>query len=367
MRIVICIHALSGGGAERVAASLAGGFAAAGDKVLVLTSSHPDDDFYALPPSVARESIGPFRGGGIVRGARNSLSRIMRLRCALERFGPEVAIAFMGITNVRTIWAVAGRGIPVVATEHTDPRYGKPPFPWGLARRWAYRNAARLVSVSAGVDAGFGWLDPARRAVIPNPLPDEIEGEVGAAPAGIPAAGRPTVVSMGRLERFKGHDLLIRAFSRLAAEFSDWDLLLLGEGSARPELERLVAATGLGARVHLPGAVRDPFPVLRLCAIFSLASRHEGFGNAITEAMACGLPVIVTDCPSGPGEIVRHEENGLLVPVEDVGALEASLRRLMADAPERERLAAAGRESSRAYRLNTIVGQWRALLSELVG
>lgn len=373
MRLAICIASLSGGGAERVAAVLAEGLAGQGDEVLVVTNASADSDFYPLPAAVARRSIGPFPRGGPLRRLENTVLRVTRLRRALREFRPDVVIAFMGITNVRALWAAGGSGVPVIVTEHTDPRFGRPPFPWGLLRRWAYRHAARLVSASAGVDAGFGWLDRGKRAVIPNPLPPEIAlsreigSEASAPVVDFPAAGRSTVVSMGRLERFKGHDLLIAAFSRLAADLPDWDLLVLGEGGERSALERLVRELGLEGRVRLAGAVPHPFPVLRRCQVFALASRLEGFGNAIVEAMACGLPVVATDCPSGPGEIVHDGDDGLLVPVEDARALEGALRSLMTDSSARERLAARGRRTSESYRLAVVLERWRALLREVRG
>jgi len=367
MRLAICIAALSGGGAERVAAVLAEGLAEQGDEVLVVTNASADSDFYPLPAAVARRCIGPFPRGGPLRDLASTLFRVTRLRRALREFRPDVVVAFMGITNVRALWAARGSGVPVIVTEHTDPRFGRPPLPWGLLRRWAYRHAAKLVSVSAGVDAGFPWLDPQKRAVIPNPLPPEIGSEASGPTLDFPAAGRSTVVSMGRLERFKGHDLLITAFSRLAADLPDWDLLVLGEGGERSALERLVRDLGLEGRVRLVGAVQHPFPVLRRCQVFALASRHEGFGNALIEAMACGLPVVATDCPSGPGEIVHDGDDGLLVPVGDARALESALRLLMTDSSARERLAAHGRRTSEAYRLPLVLERWRALLREVRG
>jgi glycosyltransferase involved in cell wall biosynthesis len=97
--------------------------------------------------------------------------------------------------------------------------------------------------------------------------------------------------------------------------------VILGEGSQRSALEELVAGLGLGAHVELPGEVENPFAFMRRAAIFVLSSSWEGFPNVLTEALACGCPVVSTACPSGPDEILDHERYGRLVPPDDAAAL----------------------------------------------
>lgn len=366
MRVAISIHALSGGGAERVAALLALGLDMSGDDVIVVSATAARSDFYSLPSSVRRVAIGPFRQGGIWRNTTNAARRVGMLRTALRGLRPDVVVGFMGLTNVRTLLALMGTGVPVIVTEHVDPRYEKLPFPWNMLRRWAYKRAAALVSVSRGVDEHFGWLPESKRTVIHNPLPSDLPQSLAAVPDWKPAPGRKAIVSMGRLVSQKGHDLLIRAFAGIATDLPEWDLVILGEGTERFPLERLVRDLRLTDRVHLPGMLRNPFPTLTACDVFALASRFEGFGNVIVEAMACGLPVVVTDCDSGPREIVTNETDGLLVPVEDVRAFEASLRRVCLDGNLRERLASAGTRTADCYRLSVITKQWRRLLSVMV-
>ena len=151
----------------------------------------------------------------------------------------------------------------------------------------------------------------------------------------------------------------------MARDHPTWDLLILGDGEERKALERLVRQLGLEGRIRSPGALPNPFPTLKRCEIFVLASRAEGSPNVLTEAMACGVPAIAADCPSGPAEIVEDEINGLLVPVGDTGALELAMRRLIEDPALRTRLAERGQASVSRYRPEVILEQWRKLLAEV--
>lgn len=131
----------------------------------------------------------------------------------------------------------------------------------------------------------------------------------------------PVVLAIGRLNQAKDYPTLIRAFSKLRAN-RDVRLMILGEGELRIDLEGIVAECGLGAeQVQLPGFVSNPFAYLARCAVFALSSHYEGLPGALIEAMACGTPVVSTDCPSGPREILEDGRWGSLVPVGDEDAL----------------------------------------------
>jgi glycosyltransferase involved in cell wall biosynthesis len=143
-------------------------------------------------------------------------------------------------------------------------------------------------------------------------------------------------------------------------------LTILGEGELRTELESLRNSLGLSERVHLPGVVKNPYEVLLQADIFVMSSRFEGFGNVLIEAMACGVPVISTDCPSGPNEIIRDGVDGILVPNQDVDALAAAMDRLMSDEKERKRLSVGGIEAVERFSLEKIMGMWEKLLAQVV-
>jgi GalNAc-alpha-(1->4)-GalNAc-alpha-(1->3)-diNAcBac-PP-undecaprenol alpha-1,4-N-acetyl-D-galactosaminyltransferase len=146
-----------------------------------------------------------------------------------------------------------------------------------------------------------------------------------------------------------------------------WRLRILGEGDDRPKLEALARELGLAERVELPGFSADLGGEFGRAAFFVLSSRFEGFGLVMTEAMAAGLPVVAFDCRTGPGEIVRHGIDGVLVPPEDVGGLAAAMARLMDDTAERSSMAERAPEVAERFGAERIFARWDAVLGEVVG
>jgi glycosyltransferase involved in cell wall biosynthesis len=161
------------------------------------------------------------------------------------------------------------------------------------------------------------------------------------------------ILSVGNLKAVKNHELLIRAFAKLAQNLNA-KLIILGEGELRPGLERLVRELGLSDRVSLPGFVADPYPWFRSADVFALSSMWEGFGNVIVEALECGVPVVSTDCPSGPAEILEGSRFGRLVPVGDIVALALAIEKSLSDTHDRAALM--GR--AKAFSVEKISGEY---------
>jgi len=175
-----------------------------------------------------------------------------------------------------------------------------------------------------------------------------------------------SVLSVGRFVPQKGFDILLDAFARVSDRYPYWVLTILGDGPLRRDLEAQRDRLGLTERVRLPGAASNLTPYLHKADVFVMASRYEGFPMVLCQAMACGLPVIYTDCPSGPREIIRNGVDGLLVPNEDVEGLAAAMEALISDEKKRERLAMHAREIIERFNLPTIMERWEAMLTKIV-
>jgi glycosyltransferase involved in cell wall biosynthesis len=181
----------------------------------------------------------------------------------------------------------------------------------------------------------------------------------------LPPLDTQVVVSAGRLAPRKGWKRLVRAFASLVGEVPDWRLRIHGDGRQREELHELVRDLGVAAQVQLPGYCPDLPRALKAGSVFAMASRSEGFPMVLIEAMSCGLPPLAFDCPRGPGEIIRHEQNGLLVQEGRQDLFVAELRRLLTDADLRRRLGDEARRDAEQYTPDRIVGDWDALFARL--
>ena len=365
MRLTLVISSLSSGGAERVASIMANHWAQGGRPVTLLTFDDGAKPFYHLDSRVSHHSLALARvSSNPLDAARNNLRRIRRLRSAIRRSRPDCVISFMDQMNVLTLLAAEGLGVPVIVSEQNYPPEHKLSRAWDRLRDWTYPRAFRVVGVTARVLSYFSPRIQARSVVIHNPVLRPTATSAGPAEK---LLERPALLAVGRLHDQKGHDLLLRAFARLEARHADWSLTILGEGPRRRELETLSEGLGISGRVRLAGRVPDPDRYLRQADLFVSASRHEGFPMALGEAMAHGLPVIATDCPSGPAEMIRDGVDGVLVPNGDVEALASAMDRLMSDEPRRLRLAGRAPEVAERFGLEAIMRAWEELLERSTG
>jgi glycosyltransferase involved in cell wall biosynthesis len=311
--------------------------------------------FYPLAPAVELVSLDlQAASAGIAAGAIANLRRIVRLRATLARLKPDRIVGFGTETNVLALLAAGGRW-PVIAAERCDPDFYPASRLWRRLRNWTYPRAAKVVLQTA---AARGTLSARLNSVvIPNPVP--------VPPPAQPADPRPAptgLVAMGRLTHQKGFDVLLDALARLPARHGATTLRILGDGEARDDLAAQAACLGVAGRVEMPGVVAAPAAYLRAATIFVLPSRYEGFPNALCEAMALGLPVIASDCPSGPAEIVHNGIDGLLVPPDDASALSDAIVRLLDDAGMRNAMAARATAITRTLSEDSIFAMWRSAL-----
>lgn len=315
-RIDVLLPDLAGGGAEKLHLALAPHFTAAGFAHRFLLGRAAGALIGAVPGTSEVRAFGS--GGG-------QAAAVVRLAARLRADPPAVLIANMEHQMVAAALARRLARVPtkLIMVQHNtlSCQLGRSGWRWRLLPpllRRALRSADALVGVSNGVSdevASFADVPRARVTTITNGVVEELAQPV------VPSHTEPpTIVAIGRLTHQKGFDVLIDAMALLRG-LGEVRLIILGEGALRAELEGQVERLGLGKTVALPGFVHDTRPFLQSARMLVCSSLYEGFGNVIVEALACGTPVISSDCPHGPAEILDHGRHGVLVPPGDPLAL----------------------------------------------
>jgi glycosyltransferase involved in cell wall biosynthesis len=333
----IFLPSFAGGGAERVMVQLAVALHQQELPVELWLAQARGPYLADVPPGVPVRELG---GAGVLRS-------LLPLVGCLRRRRPQVLLAAMTHANVVALLAVVlavprGRGRPrVVISERAAPGAllrAEGPLQEAVLRllmRWLYPSAAAVISVSEGVAAELHdlvRLPVTRIKAIANPI--DVPALRTAAAQALPhpwlqAGQPPLLMAAGRLVEQKDFQGLLQALA-LVRQQHPARLVILGEGPLRPRLQAQSDELGLADAVLLPGFVANPMAWMARAAVFVLSSRWEGLPGVLLQAMACGAPVVSTDCPHGPREILEDGRWGELVPVGDAAALAAAITRQLA-------------------------------------
>ena len=284
--------------------------------------------------------------------------RTIWLRRTIRKIKPDAVLSFLTQTNILTVLATRGLATHTAISERNDPRLQRHRPRVEFMRRVVYPWADVVTANSKGaLDALQAFVPEEKLAFLPNPLADQPSSETFAFAA-------PTVITVGRLVEQKGVDVLLAAWAKVAASLPGWRLALVGDGPLAHELKEQASKLGVEDSVDWVGHVSDPFPLLRGAKLFVMTSRFEGTPNALLEAMACGLPAVVSDASPGPCELIGTDESraGLIVPVEDANATADAILRLARDDTLRRRFGLAARERVRAHDADHAIDVWLRLL-----
>lgn len=400
MRITIVIAGLGGGGAERVCVNLANAWVGRGYKPTILTISQN-----SRPPAYAVDARVELRDIGWPRWARSyemnaaTIAPIMRgleaarcpelvhdikmlalLRHAILTTQPQVVVSMIDQTNVRVLAAMHDAQAPVIVCEVTDARRVSLRG-WQHARDALYHRAAMVVTPDQAIADWFTTRGAKATAIAnplvppaPNPLLPPAPNPLVApspnpllAPPGAPirtnSNSRKRVITLSRLSAEKRPEWLLRAFAIIVARHPAWDLEFHGLGPQKNTLEHLAEKLAPPNRITFNGFTHDAYAALNRADIFVSASRLEGFGNAIWEALASGVPVIAMDAGPSVSKLVRHGIDGLIVTQNSVAALADALERLMTNEAERKSFALRAPEVINRFSLEAALERWDELLS----
>ncbi len=286
----------------------------------------------------------------------------MLLKDLFSQRQPQRVLTFLSRTNMLVCQALWDRPIHLVISERNDVSRQSLPFPWQRLREVLYSRADVVTANTEGVRKSLELLPKLQRLeLLPNPLPGQVDSPDVFDQGNLL---RPEAfVTVARLVPQKGIDVLISAISLITGTAAEWPVILVGDGPERQALEKQAAAEGVAQRVYFKGFCRDPETYLAAASVFVLPSRFEGMPNALLEAMAAGLSVIVTDASPGPLEVVEDRRCGIVVPSEDPHALAEAMSELVEDGDLRNRLGIAARERLADLDWAQVEPQWRSVLA----
>ncbi len=361
-RITLFLPSIGCGGAERVTVNLAGGMVARGiDVDLVFVTSDDPPLLTDIPEGVRLVDL----EAGRVAASLPGLIRYLR------RERPVALLSALEHTNVIALLAarLARVDTRVVVSVHTtvsraiedSTLFRSRLFPQLM--RWFYPWASRVVAVSEAARTDLlavAGLKPESIEVINNPVVTPRLFEKAREPVDHPWFAEeepPVILGVGRLVTAKNFPLLLRAFARVR-ERCPARLVILGDGDQRGMLESLAVELGIGEHLVMPGFVDNPYAYMARAKVFVLSSRFEGLPTVLIEALALGLPVVSTDCPSGPSEILQQGRWGTLVPVDDEQALAEGILQALQGVPRCSEM----RAGWQPYELDRIVDRYLTLL-----
>lgn len=325
-KIVFHLNCLERGGAERVVTNLSGQFAEHGYEVYIATEWQGEDE-YEIHPEVKRVHVGLTKEQAKRGRASMFLARILNLRRFLKETDPDIVIAFARKANYRALTATIGTKIPVLISVRIHPVGYYDFLSDKIQIPLLFRRAAGCVFQTPAQRDFFPEYLRKKSRIILNPISAKFIGNPE------PETREKAVVHSGRLVDFKNQQMLVRAFVKVHEKHPDYILKIFGPDSldgTKEKLEALITQKHAQGYIKLMGGSDQLEKDMISGAVAAFSSDYEGMPNAMLEAMALGLPVVATDCPpGGPGMVITHGENGLLVPVGDEEALAMAVNRLI--------------------------------------
>ena len=359
-KIAFYIGSLNKGGAERVFVNLADYFTKQGYRVYMVTQYRKEDE-YDLPGGVERILSDLTPEETTENRIINFWRRMKKLRGIWKRTEVDLVLSCAGKNNFMTIVTTAfTKTLPVVSVVAE----AKEEYPGKLMRFLAnllFPHAAGVILQTERAKEFFSKRVAKTAVILPNSLnPDFIKARYR-------GKREKQIVSVGRLDANKNHEMVIRAFAKVAERYPEYTLTIYGDGELRSMLEELVAALELSGKVFLPGVVSDIALRIEKASLFLHTSYSEGMSNALIEALALGLPVIATDVPSGGTvELIEHGVNGFVIPPGDQKALEEAMEKLLSDPELADRLGEEATAIQKRLAPERVNAMWQAYFEGLL-
>jgi GalNAc-alpha-(1->4)-GalNAc-alpha-(1->3)-diNAcBac-PP-undecaprenol alpha-1,4-N-acetyl-D-galactosaminyltransferase len=354
-KIAFILPSLKAGGAERVVSTLSNQLINTFDVVIVVL--YNCTPFYPLDKRVEIQFCKEYSSTlSFLDSIRNHFDLMKRCKIYVKNANADIIIGFTTTVNIYSVLISKRINLPSIISERIHPDYNiVNPF-WNIIRKRIYpKSNALVVQTQEIMNYFLSFTDEKKVVIINNPLAEELVAQKNSE-----ALKVNHIICIGRLDSQKNQELLIRAFSNIKRK--DWKLLLIGEGQLRSHYEKLIIDLKIEESIKLVGNVQDVSKYYNTAKIFVLPSNFEGFPNALIEAMSFGLACIATNCPSGPSEIIKDNENGFLIPVNDQMDLEKKLQLLIDNSELQKQFSLKAVESTALFDAAYIADNWKELI-----
>lgn len=361
MKLLFYIHGLSGGGAERVMATLMNGFVAQGHEVRVVYTSSFDKPVYNLDARVEQvymQSKCLLKSNSVIAKIFKRIWKYSAIRREAKTYKPDFAISFIKANNNDVLVALLGSGIPVIIGDHTnvDRKY-----------RWCTSMLSNIFYPTAAAITMLTMRDYDKwknkyRNVYYMPNPCDLNHTDSLKPR------QKIVIGVGRVNQWKikGFDSLILAWNIIKDKHPDWTCQIAGKYSDQSlsELQKIVGEEAFES-IEFLGFLQDIHDYMQKCEVFCLSSRIEGMPVALLEAMNLGCACVSFDCITGPSEIIENGKTGLLVNDQDVEDLASKLDLIISETELRDLFHRNAHLSVERYSTNNILKMWNNMFSDL--
>ena len=341
------ISSLNAGGAERVVSLLANELSLTNDIVIITLSQ--EKPFYKLNDSITIKQLGVLNSGtNPLKSIVSNLVLIYKITLLIRSLKIKSLICFMTTSNVLGI--ISGKllsNIKVTISERANPNFEDLGY-WDFLRRKTYKLADRLVVQSEEISNYFkSIIDERKISIIPNPIKivDSNKNKK-----------EKIILTVGRVDANKNQEQIIRSFARI--KNNEWKLILCGDGPLMNELVDLTRKLNIHNKVEFTGIVKNIENYYERAAVFAFSSLSEGFPNVLLEAMNQNCACISTDCPTGPGLLIKHNKNGFLIPLGNEAQYDFYLQTLIEDGKLISDFVNNGKKSLKKYSLKTIATKW---------
>lgn len=366
-RIAFYIGSLGKGGAERVMRNLAEYFYEQGYEVFMVTKLIEENE-YALNPAIPRIVADITKEEETGKRLGNLVARVKKLRGIWEEIQPDVIVSFIKKNNLMALASASPLKIPVIVSVRSAPARELSGRGVKQLTFLMFRKAAGIVLQTTQAKEFFPKSLQKKSIILQNSINRDFIEYLDSHAYDEENGDNHRVITVGRIDDNKNQKMLAKAFINVAEANSDWTLHFFGDGEGADKVKSIANDSKVSDRILFHGVVDDVPEQMSKADIFVLPSKVEGMPNALIEAMAMGKACISTDCPcGGPADIMENNVSGILIPVDDIKALEDSLSRLMADEKLRKEL---GHEASKLrVRLapDQINNQWKEYIESIIG